>query len=122
MIELLKAIEKTTEYRFAECVDGIVTTVETGLIIPKEHMAYFKPPKEGFYEISKYVCEGSKKGGCDIGKPSKSCIDRKIYNPKKCSVYGFEKITNFIISFEQIQEIIKYTKGYKNKKAMSVNP
>lgn len=110
MKQLLKLISKHTKgrYKFAEVRNNIAYYVACGRKIPEHCIRYPKQKKmsDGVYKLNEYTCGGSY-GGCRIGKPSQKCIERGIMNPNQCGRYVFDDIGNFLLTPEELKEIVK---------------
>lgn len=113
-------IVKKLEHKFAfgKIVDGkpmlVFLNGETS-----ENLAYDGGKlKDGvLYGTTSATCgygdDGSNK--CNVGKPNKDCVDKKIYSKNKCAVYFFDTVVNletfiFPITLSEFYEIDKLIK------------
>lgn len=114
-IDFLKMVEPyCRETNFVHIVDGVVTRLSTGEVIPPELITtvHTRPLKEGgFYRLGEYTCGGAigkkyENGKCSIGSPKQNCIDEGFYNPKECGLYYFNEI-NESLDINTVLEMLK---------------
>lgn len=109
MKKLLKLISKHSSHQrhFAELKNNVTYYITSGRKIPEHCICYpkYKKLKDGFYRLNKYICSGN--SGCRIGKPSPKCVKDGIVNSRQCGKYVLDKITNFLLSTEDLKNIVK---------------
>ena len=94
--ELLALLEDNGPGKYVYSTGDEVVTLG-GELIPKEDIAYQVIPYPGYYKLVKVNCKSDL---CDIGKPHPTCIERKMYKPKKCAVWGLTNIEDASVSLD----------------------
>lgn len=123
--EQLLHINKHTGMRFCVVKDGITTNLQTGEIIPTEHISYQRIWPDGQYGLGEMTCDNAMPTGfnedtlesnprienpteadkdkyqCRIGRRAPLCT---MYSPTKCAVHSINEIGKYKehIHFDQL--------------------